>query len=305
MSTLAASAILFQKLKPDGVLVMIEPGTPDGFNSTRAVRNMLLDCCPPDDPDFEWKERCQIIAPCTHNGPCPMGRHKRKYAKRGKLAYDIPQGDTVDDKEKNPANTVDWENFTDEFDGDFIEVSSVDRLSSETDSFNSAFCSFVHTLPGKDSSAKGEKFSYLVAQKRIYNSPENVPDQFKDDNVTNLLALARDASVREDSEAAMSVFKRAQSLRSKYFDSDEDDLGFELLRGEEKRGSMGRIIRAPIKKKGHVYIDYCASPGRIIRSRVTKSLSLNVAPGMYTAARKSRWGGLWPDTMDLTFSPDK
>ena len=46
-STLAASAILWQKLANNGVLIIIEPGTPDGFNTIRAVRNMLLDCCPP------------------------------------------------------------------------------------------------------------------------------------------------------------------------------------------------------------------------------------------------------------------
>ena len=78
----------------------------------------------------------------------------------------------------------------------------------------------------------------------------------------------------------------------------------ELLQGEGKRQAMGRIIRAPIKKKGHVYIDYCAAPGRIIRSRVTKALSNSVAPGIYPAARKSRWGGLWPDTMDKLISSD-
>ena len=62
-SCLAAAALLFTKLKPGGVLVMIEPGTPDGFNSVRAVRNMLLDCCPPNDDDFEFEERddCQFI----------------------------------------------------------------------------------------------------------------------------------------------------------------------------------------------------------------------------------------------------
>ena len=47
--TLSAAAMLFDKLQPNGILVMVKPGMPDGFNSIRAVQNMLLDCCPPED----------------------------------------------------------------------------------------------------------------------------------------------------------------------------------------------------------------------------------------------------------------
>jgi ribosomal protein RSM22 (predicted rRNA methylase) len=306
MSTLAAAAILFEKLKPNGIFVMIEPGTPDGFNSIRSVRNMLLDCCPPDDPEFEWDERCHIIAPCTHNGQCPMERHKKNFVKRGKLAYDLPQEEREDDNEEVSEFAGNMSDFEDDESGeDFIDLSSHHGLMSETDAFNSSFCSFVQSLPGKDARKKGEKFSYLVAQKRIFGSSEDLSeDAFKHDRLTDLLARAQAAAAQNDSSSAQEIYEQAQDLESRYFDSDEDDLGLELIRGEEKRGSMGRIIRAPIKKKGHVYIDYCASPGRIIRSRVTKSAS-KIAPGIYSAARKSRWGGLWPDTMDRIFSPNK
>ena len=127
-------------------------------------------------------------------------------------------------------------------------------------------------------------------------------DPFRHDNVTDLLTDALDAAAFEADDLAYRTFENAQDLSSRYTDSENDDLGLELLQGEAKRQSMGRIIRAPIKKKGHVYIDYCAGPGRIIRSRVTKALSNSVAPGIYAAARKSRWGGFWPDTMDRIFS---
>ncbi|MGK3737688.1 MAG: hypothetical protein ACI90V_004535, partial [Bacillariaceae sp.] len=43
----------------------------------------------------------------------------------------------------------------------------------------------------------------------------------------------------------------------------------------------------------------------IIRSRVTKAASNSVAPGIYGAARKSRWGGFWPDYYDKLFSSPK
>ena len=316
-SCLAAAAMAFEKLKPNGVFVMIEPGTPDGFNSTRAVRNMLLDCCPPHDPEFEWEDRCHIIAPCTHNGSCPMERHKKNFFSRskpiGKLGHDLPQelgneegdgGDSDDEHTNDADHSQNNSNRAfDDYDRDHVELLASGHKMSETDAFNSSFCSFVHSLPG-DSRKKGEKFSYLVAQKQRFRRP-NVcgGDPFRHDNVTELLTDALDAASLRADGLAHRTFESAQDLRSRYIESENDDLGLELLQGEEKRGSMGRIVRAPIKKKGHVYIDYCASPGRIIRSRVTKAMSNGVAPGIYAAARKSRWGGLWPDTMDRMMFP--
>ena len=331
-SCLAAAAMSFEKLKPDGVFVMIEPGTPDGFNSIRAVRNMLLDCCPPHDPDFEWEDRCHIVAPCTHNGTCPMERHKKNFFMRkkpiGKLGHDLPQemqeeDDDDDDVEYDHHNDDyhdhDPEESDDDYGQDYVELSSPhNNLMSETEAFNSSFCSFVHNVSG-DSRKKGEKFSYLVAQKQRFRQPvvdgnssfDNVNgsvdpstkgDPFRRDNVTDLLTDALDAASLRADDLAHRTFEKARELNSRYIESENDDLGLELLQGEDKRRSMGRIIRAPIKKKGHVYIDYCAAPGRIIRSRVTKALSNSVAPGIYGAARKSRWGGLWPDTMDKIFS---
>merc|ERR1712226_464887 len=79
----------------------------------------------------------------------------------------------------------------------------------------------------------------------------------------------------------------------------EDLLGLSDLVGDENRHSFGRIMRAPIKKKGHVIVDYCTSglsgKGRIVRHRVGKSSCSKAAPGQYLAARKARWGGFWPD----------
>ena len=298
-STLAAAALLFEKLKPNGILVMIEPGTPDGFNSIRSVRNMLLDCCPPDDPNFEWEERCHIIAPCTHNGPCPMVRHRKDFVKKAKLAHDIPQELNIDGQ--NDHDDYDVQSDDDYGDENFIEMSSNPGNLSEFDAFNSSFCSFVQTIPGLDSK-RGEKFSYLVAQKRVYGHEYEGSSFGDEDNLSHLLAMAQAAAAEGDDVAARKIYEHVQDLESRYLDSDEDVLGLELLQGDAKRSGMGRIVRAPIKKKGHIYVDYCAAPGRIIRSRVAKSSS-NAAPGVWNAARKSRWGGFWPDTMDKIYFP--
>ena len=85
-ASLAAAALLFDKLSDNGLLVMIEPGTPDGFQNVRSVRQILLDCCPPsnmnsseeEDEEEEEEERygAFVVAPCTHNGLCPMDRDR-------------------------------------------------------------------------------------------------------------------------------------------------------------------------------------------------------------------------------------
>tara|TARA_B110001450_G_C17595788_1_gene470792 strand:- start:485 stop:1219 length:735 start_codon:yes stop_codon:yes gene_type:complete len=243
-----------------------------------------------------------------------MERHKKNHFSRkkpiGKLGKDVQISQEIEDEspfyndyngndEREPTFTQD--------DDDLFSKNSPTMF--ETKAFDSSFCSFVHSV-SSDSRKKGEKFSYLVAQKKKFrrsctgeNDTLKKDDIFGHDDVTDLLTKAFKASSQEDDELAHDAYEMAKDLRLRYIESESDDLGLELLRGEIKRQSMGRIIRAPIKKKGHVYIDYCASPGRIIRSSVTKASSNNVAPGIYSSARKSRWGGLWPDIMDKLLVP--
>lgn len=236
-STLAAAALLWEKIRPGGLLVMIEPGTPDGFQSVRTVRNMLLDCCPTGSEDA-----CHLIAPCTHTGRCPME------------GYHLPRDSASDD-----------------------------NVEDEKDGTRRGFCSFVQTMPG--SAGKGEKFSYLVAQKRSKDFVE-APNSFHNIRLDGVLQKALAAKSLE--ESAEEVLR----LEDRYLASDADSLGLELLQSEAGRSSFGRIIQAPIKRRGHVFIDCCAD-GRVERYGVSKSMSV-AAPGIYTAARKSRWGGFWP-----------
>ena len=360
-SSMAMAAILWEKLAPNGVLVVIEPGTPDGFSSIRAVRNMLLDCCPPDerhaheeDDDYggslgrqEGDEEAHIIAPCTHSDACPMERHQRDHlaSKRGwneEFGADDYDDDVDDDDDDDDD---DWNDNEDDDDLDPIDAAEplsalhvgASSATSETDAFERGFCSFVHVIPGNNR----EKFSYLVVQKRIAGAIPSESDldefnnKFYGEKVADLLAativsgkesledagLRKKKHVREvgDFRKHADLVQRASDLEARFLHSDTDNLGLELVQGDAARSTFGRIVRAPLKRRGLIMVDYCSGAseeadsaattdgesddssgsgekkGRIIRHKVSRRVSSRVAPGMYAAARKARWGGLWPD----------
>ena len=73
----------------NGVLVIIEPGTPEGFSHILQARKLLLE------------QGANIVAPCTHNNECAVGKDDwcsfytrvarskmQKQAKKGELGYE-------------------------------------------------------------------------------------------------------------------------------------------------------------------------------------------------------------------------
>jgi ribosomal protein RSM22 (predicted rRNA methylase) len=325
-SALAAAALLWEKLNPNGgILVMIEPGTPDGFSSIRQVRNMLLDCCPPhsshtyqqcgsndkhddddndeEDDENETLEECHILAPCTHNRACPIERSI--FSKSfGKRQSDQTQQDVINAADED----VDNDDEDDHDDSELDESKEPDDEAGDGDR-RKGFCSFVHSMPAAGGRNKSEKFSYLVAQKRtrghsvsssismnsettmVKNEHCNDDEPFCFENVRLSELLDQMLQNENPTPTHYALTRQAANLGSKFLDSDQDDLGLEFVRGDTNRSSFGRIIHAPKKKKAHVMIDVCSN-GRILRHKIPKSMSQR-APGIYAAARKSRWGGLW------------
>ncbi|KYQ92999.1 hypothetical protein DLAC_05600 [Tieghemostelium lacteum] len=63
---------LWKLVKPSGLLVLVEPGTPIGFGLVKELRQMLLDM-EPEKPSLYKSYKAQVVAPCPHSGKCPMG----------------------------------------------------------------------------------------------------------------------------------------------------------------------------------------------------------------------------------------
>ena len=398
-----------------------------------------------DVDEDSWPEECHVLAPCTHNGTCPMSRHQRHHIKKnarfGKYEATIEQNDGEDvayrEEETSEAEIVDenedededeeeeqgdlqdllneWDDFTDEekdqikmmlggnesmsdeeakimmqyMDGideddldddeeqeeeedsdsdddeddrDFYHVEEKTKDPSTmatTDVFDTSFCSFVHNFPGGTSRKKGEKFTYLVLQKRLAADsmiPSTAATEEQDaldvdvvemlsksvhhtqkvklEEIQKLLDQKRIEANGHDGEEnptfdtyhrnqAHDVLQKAVEVEDQFLDSKVDRLGLEMIVGDERRKGWGRLIRAPLKRKGHVIVDYCSAgcggytncsksrsnesvqtdgsgapnrtQGRITRQKVSRGWSARSAPGCYSAARKARWGGLWPD----------
>jgi ribosomal protein RSM22 (predicted rRNA methylase) len=304
-STLAAAAILWEKLSPNGIFVMIEPGTPDGFSNIRSVRSMLLDCCPPESNTNQYGEeehkapdKCFIIAPCTHSGTCPMERNRRI------LRLDRTN---EDDETKNDDYIEEDDELVESDEMDEAEWSEVENSYfgkiSVTDAFKNSYCSFVHNIPGSSSMSKGDKISYLVAQKRFSDSVLTKP---KLPNIAELLGKTYHSSHHHDSVNHEIHLLEAEMLKDSFELLENDPFGLSIVVGDQNRAAFGRIVRAPLKRKGHVIVDYCSrgdnGQGRIVRQRLGKLGTKKVAPGQYAAARKSRWGGFWPDVIDKIHS---
>ena len=296
-------------------------------------------------------EEAHIIAPCTHAHACPMERHQKDHLATKKRSWneefgidDVDGGDDDDDDDDDVDDTDDEEDDELDYMDATEPAAAASTPAAETDAFERAFCSFVHAMPGGDNRSRGEKFSYLVVQKRITGARPSEADldratnPFHGESVADLLAASISsgnestedrASARKkkhlrrvgDAGKHSDLIRHASDLEDRFLDSDADELALELVRGDAARSSFGRIVRAPLKKRGLIMVDYCsgAAPeeadgaatdgegddaessekkGRIIRHKVSRRVSSRVAPGLYAAARKARWGGLWPNIND-------
>ncbi|WCJ26575.1 methyltransferases copper ion binding [Euphorbia peplus] len=265
------------------VLVLIEPGTPQGSNIISQMRSHIL-----------WMEKRKlrkaevhnkkasnskalvsvksgafIVAPCAHDGQCPL-------EKSGKYCH-----------------------FTQR-----LQRTTSQRVYKRS----------------KGESLRGfedEKFSYVVfrrGQRPRVSWPldgmefDTLKDQRTKRNPEEL-EIDYDDQIAQD-EAETEAFSRKE-VNQVYYDSDametdnksENDDEEEVEEGEEKEtvradlgGGWGRIIFSPIRRGKQVSFDVCRSTnpegteGSYERMVVTK----NKNPALHHQARKSLWGDLWP-----------
>uniref|UniRef100_A0A7C9AM75 Uncharacterized protein n=1 Tax=Opuntia streptacantha TaxID=393608 RepID=A0A7C9AM75_OPUST len=254
------------------ILVLIEPGTPEGSNIISQMRSHIL-----------WMEKRKsrkrknasegssespaassdgafIVAPCPHDGPCPL-------AKTGKYCHFVQRMERTESQRA------------------YKRSGSAPLRGFEDEKF-----SYVAFRRGKRPQEPwpldGLKFETLK-ELRARRNPEDLEvdydDQFGEESDE---IMPYKAHPSHESDAAES------DAFTEYEDEEEGEEA-----GHADLGSgWGRIIFMPQKRGRRIEMDVCRSTKRDGSEGLFEHLVITKAknPALHHQARKSFWGDLWP-----------
>lgn len=253
------------------VLVLVEPGTPEGSNIISQVRSHILWMerrkarKSEDKPSKEskslipWKSGAFIVAPCPHDGPCPL-------ADSGKYCHFVQrmQRTTSQRVYKRSSKGKPLRGFEDE---------------------KFSYIAFRRGhRPSEPWPLDGMKFETLKEQHAKRN-PEDLEIDYEDQFV----------SEGEDSENALVRYESDAAETDAITDVNENEEEGETSPADLGTG-WGRIIYSPIRRGRRVEMDVCKANNREgtegLFERVVVTQSKN--PALHHQARRSLWGDLWP-----------
>ncbi|KAL6182825.1 hypothetical protein ACLB2K_044237 [Fragaria x ananassa] len=260
------------------VLILIEPGTPQGSNIISQMRSHILwmekrkilkSKAPIDETSKDLvvarKNGAYIVAPCSHDGACPLEKAGKYCHFVQRLERTSTQRAYKRSKGGQPLRGFEDEKFS------FIAVRRGQR-------------------PSEPWPLDGVKFETLKEQhaKRTLQDLEidyEEPEEPSSSQQASLIPFEKpDATYDSD---VMEVDDHKDNEE----EEEDDDTGHADL-----GGGWGRIIYMPVRRGKHVTMDVCrstnedASEGTLQRIVVTK----NKNPTLHNQARKSLWGDLWP-----------
>ncbi|XP_004300486.1 PREDICTED: methyltransferase-like protein 17, mitochondrial [Fragaria vesca subsp. vesca] len=260
------------------VLILIEPGTPQGSNIISQMRSHILwmekrkirkSKAPIDETSKDLvvarKNGAYIVAPCSHDGACPLEKAGKYCHFVQRLERTSTQRAYKRSKGGQPLRGFEDEKFS------FIAVRRGQR-------------------PREPWPLDGVKFETLKEQhaKRTLQDLEidyEEPEEPSSSQQASLIPFEKpDATYDSD---VMEVDDHEDNEE----EEEDDDTGHADL-----GGGWGRIIYMPVRRGKHVTMDVCrstnedASEGTLQRIVVTK----NKNPTLHNQARKSLWGDLWP-----------
>ncbi|KAL8238878.1 hypothetical protein R6Q59_015445 [Mikania micrantha] len=255
------------------VLVLMEPGTPHGSDIISQVRSHILwmekrksrklgKLSSQNSMDL-MTQKCgaHIVAPCPHDGACPLDNS-------GKYCHFVQRLQrTTSQLAYKQSNGIPLRGFEDE-----------------------KFSYVVFKRGPRPSEAwplDGMKFDTLEEQRAKMN-PEDFESDYDDQT----------DSEPEDMDDDKKMIKYESDINEPYATSEsdaEEEPSQDTIRADLGSG-WGRIIFSPIKRGKRVEMDVCratnydGTEGRFERVIVTKSKN----PTLHHQARRSLWGDLWP-----------
>lgn len=252
------------------VLVLVEPGTPHGANIISQMRSHILwkekrKCRKLEGKSNEasknfmaLKSDAHIIAPCPHDGACPLDNTAKYCHFVQRLERTASQRAYKRSKGK-PLRGFEDEKFC------FIAFRRGRR-------------------PRESWPLDGMKFETLKEQHAKRN-PEDLEIDYEDQ------PESEDEDVPEEEEPVSYGSDITETDTVTENDEDEE----EVSRADLGSG-WGRIIYSPVRRGNRVEMDVCratnreGSEGAFGRIVVTQSEN----PTMHQQAKKSLWGDLWP-----------
>ena len=263
---------LWSRVAPGGVLVLVEPGTPRGSKLIRRARALILDAEKnrtrnrrEDGKDADDSFDAHIVAPCQHDKVCPMDGlegstwcHFSQRVKRTEMHRQmLPRG-------RGPQHQD--ERFS------YVVIRRMSRKRAIAEAKNRV----------AEIAAGEEKVGFKIDKE----------DDEDDDH---------DESEEDEEDEEHEEHEEDEGGDGEEEDDDEEE-GKDV--GETKAGavavassfSWGRLVRPPIKRSRHVILDMCSANGELDRHIVARSNAWEGGVGKqgYKAARKSKWGDLWP-----------
>lgn len=295
---IAAVQLMYEMLDDGGVLVIVEAGSPRGSHIVRSARQLILDSFNPSsgnnplstsssssgsavirpvlDPPPNVKSHEDIgafvVAPCTHDKKCPLGdgvwcsfsqkvfSGMIRKAHEEKFSYVVIQKRSLNSYDARYSGRK-----TKVRDGKAVAEVDVWTKDRSVDPTVAAEFSRGRHAGNVTGGSRGS-FDMSTPRVQLHRTPVQILQQFMTTPAKRLSALV---------------------------DQLVDEIDWAEYTPPLYRSEYGRILRTPLKQRGHVTMDICTPAGYVKRHVLSKKHMLEV-PSLYTAVRKTTWGGLHP-----------
>ncbi len=268
----AAVTLLFEMLDIGGCMVIIENGSPVGSHTVRTARQLVLD---------SFGTRASVESKTRGND----GDSRRGKDTKARNLSASKNGNTESFMLSAPRQLQ-----HDEVAASVLAPCTHDRECPLRDGFWCSFSQKVHS--GKIHKGNEEKFSYVILRKIARNGTGAISSA----DAETAEGVWTDVSARApvaNSPSPLQVLRDSSNSPRKDIDALLHNVDWEEYTPPLHREEWGRILRSPIKKKGHILMDVCQSDGSVARNTLTRA-SIPQIPALYSALRRITWGGLYP-----------
>ncbi|XP_010430603.1 PREDICTED: methyltransferase-like protein 17, mitochondrial isoform X1 [Camelina sativa] len=278
----------------DDLLVLVEPGTPHGANIISQMRSHILwmekrklrklenkmKKAGADKAVLDLKSGAHIVAPCPHDGKCPLEN-------TGKYCHFVQRLQRTSSQRS------------------YKRTKGVPLRGFEDEKF-----SFVVFRRGQRPRElwplDGMKLETLK-ERRANKKPEDLEIDYEDFIKLQVVEVpyidprAYDSDTEEEQEDGEGTDEDVEDT------IEEEDQEEEESERASVGGGWGRIIFPPFRKGKQVTLDMCVptkedgSEGAFERRVITKSKN----PDLHLQAKKSFWGDLWPLTTQQESGKEK